>query len=225
MSKINKIDLTELNHRATEILKSKSARFKIYIGQVCNGTKKFQNTDRLLALLLLIILSSFILLLLLITWLNLKCNPIFIQRRTVNGGREFNFYKIRSMRKFAPNVPTGEFTNVELYVTKWGKFLRMYSFDELLNLISILNGDMKFIGPRPIMLSEFALITLRYKNKIDCMPGVTGLAQINGRDLITVNRKIACEKYYNLRKSSIKLRLYILYKTFQIVINKTGISH
>lgn len=225
MCEIRKINLTKLNHRAAEILKSESARLKIYIGQVFNGTRKLHNTDRLLALLLLIILSPFIILLLLITWLNFKCNPIFMQKRTVNGSREFNFYKIRSMRKFAPNVPTGELTDVERYVTKWGRFLRTYSMDELLNLISILNGDMKFIGPRPIMLSEFTLIKLRDKNKIDCLPGITGLAQINGRDHITMNRKIACEKYYNLRKSSIKLRVYILYKTVQIVINKTGISH
>lgn len=187
--------------------------------------KNFQNADRLLAFLILIILSPVIFLLLFITWLNLKCNPIFIQKRTVSGDREFNFYKIRSMRKIAPNIPTSEFKNVKLYVTKWGSFLRIYSLDELLNLICIVNGDMKFIGPRPIMLTELDLIAARTRNKIYCMPGITGLAQINGRDLITVNRKLACEKYYSIRKMSIKLRLYILFKTLQIVIKKTGITH
>jgi O-antigen biosynthesis protein WbqP len=181
--------------------------------------------DRVLAFFLLIILSPLIIILLLVTWLNFQCNPVFVQKRTVSGINHFNFYKIRSMRKIAPNIPTGEFVNIDLYINRWGRFLRVYSLDELLNLICIVNGNMKFIGPRPIMLSELHLIFLRSKNKIDCMPGITGLAQINGRDLITINRKIACEKYYNLRKGSIKLRLFILFQTFQIVIRKTGITH
>jgi O-antigen biosynthesis protein WbqP len=181
--------------------------------------------DRILAFLLLIILSPFILALLLVTLLNYKCNPVFVQKRTVAGVDDFNFYKIRSMRKTAPNIPTGDFVNIDLYINRWGSFLRIYSLDELLNLVCIVNGKMKFIGPRPIMLSESDLILLRLRNKINCMPGITGLAQINGRDLITINRKIACEKYYNLNKGSIKLRMYILLKTIQIVIRKTGITH
>ncbi len=182
-------------------------------------------TDRFVAFFLLILLMPLIIILMVVTFLDIKCNPVFIQKRTVSGEREFNFYKIRSMRKIAPNIPTGEFKNVDLFITSWGRFLRMYSLDELLNLVCIVKGDMKFIGPRPIMLCESELVTLRSKNGIDCMPGITGLAQINGRDLISLNRKVACEKYYNIKKSSLKLRFFILYKTILIVISKSGITH
>jgi O-antigen biosynthesis protein WbqP len=181
--------------------------------------------DRFLAFLLIIILTPFLLILLLVTFLDMKCNPVFIQIRTVSGDKEFKFYKIRSMRKMAPNVPTSDFKNVDLYITRWGRILRLYSLDELLNLICIVNGNMKFIGPRPIMPCESNLVSLRSKNGIDCMPGITGLAQINGRDLITVHRKVACERYYNRKKSSLNLRKFILYKTVLLVIKKTGITH
>jgi O-antigen biosynthesis protein WbqP len=181
--------------------------------------------DRLLAFLLIIIIAPILLILIIITFLDLKCNPIFVQSRTVSGEKEFNFYKIRSMRKSAPNLPTGEFVNVNEYITRWGRFLRMFSLDELLNLICIVNGQMKFIGPRPIMICETELVLLRLKNGITGKAGITGLAQINGRDLITMDRKVACERYYNHRKSSVNLRLYIIFKTVLIVIRKSGISH
>jgi O-antigen biosynthesis protein WbqP len=181
--------------------------------------------DRILAFILIIIISPLLIVLICITAFNLKCNPIFSQKRTVSGRKEFIFYKIRSMYKFAPNVPTGEFKNTDLHIGPWGRFLRIYSLDELLNLICIVKGDMKFIGPRPIMICETELVLLRSKSGIDCKPGITGLAQISGRDLITVSRKIACERYYNRRKASLSLRFFIIYKTALIVVKKTGITH
>ena len=181
--------------------------------------------DRIFAIILIIIISPILVILLFITFLDFKCSPIFIQQRTVSGLEIFSFYKIRSMRKTAPNVPTGEFRNVDNYISRWGRFLRLYSLDELLNLICIINGDMKFIGPRPIMACEAELIRLRKRNGIINKPGITGLAQINGRDLISISRKVACEKYYNHRRSALKLRIFIIYKTILIVIKKTGITH
>lgn len=181
--------------------------------------------DRIIALMLLICLSPVILVLLLITLVNLKCNPVFVQKRTVSGKTEFDFYKIRSMHKHSPNVPTGEFAFPSVYITRWGKFLRSNSLDELLNLICIVKGDMKFIGPRPIMPCEIELIKLRSKNKINSFPGLTGLAQVNGRDVISHYRKVACERFYEIRKGSLMLRVYIVAKTIEIVIKKTGITH
>jgi O-antigen biosynthesis protein WbqP len=181
--------------------------------------------DRLIAFFVIIVLLPLLLVLLFVTVVDTRCNPIFIQKRTVYGDVVFNFYKIRSMKKNAPNVPTGEFLNSELYISPWGKFIRIYSLDELLNLICIIKGDMKFIGPRPIMICENELIDLRRRNGIYCLPGVTGLAQINGRDMISMKKKIACERYYNRSKSSTSLRIYILFKTLIIVFRKTGISH
>jgi lipopolysaccharide/colanic/teichoic acid biosynthesis glycosyltransferase len=181
--------------------------------------------DRLVAFFLLVCLAPFVLILLIITFIDLRCNPIFVQKRTISGITEFNFYKIRSMRKDAPEVPTGELLSPQKHITYWGKFLRSNSLDELLNLICIIKGDMKFLGPRPIMPCEHKLIHFRLYHNIQSKPGITGLAQINGRDLISINRKVACEKIYEKRKHSMVLRLYILLKTLEIVIKKSGISH
>jgi lipopolysaccharide/colanic/teichoic acid biosynthesis glycosyltransferase len=181
--------------------------------------------DRILAFLLIIIVSPILLILLMITFLAFKCNPIFVQTRTVNGKSEFKFYKIRSMSKLAPNVPTDQFIGADKYISFWGRFLRIYSLDELLNLICIIKGDMNFIGPRPIMSCEAPLLSLRVENGINGKAGITGLAQINGRDLITIKRKLACERYYHRNRGSIKLRIYILCKTILVVIRKTGITH
>ena len=138
---------------------------------------------------------------------------------------EFKFYKIRSMHKTAPTIPTNEFKDAIIYINRWGSFLRKSSFDELLNLWCIVRGDMKFIGPRPIMIIEKELVQLRQKAGIDDFPGITGLAQVNGRDSITIAKKVACEKYFNRHKKSVTLRLHILFKTILIVYKKTGIAH
>jgi O-antigen biosynthesis protein WbqP len=181
--------------------------------------------DRLIATVIFICLLPVILVLLIITALDLKCSPIFVQKRTVSGELEFDFYKIRSMVKIAPVVPTSDLIGAKLYITRWGNFLRMYSLDELLNLICIIKGDMKFLGPRPIMLCENELINMRSKNKVSGKAGITGLAQVNGRDLISMTKKVACERYFKHRRSSVRLRLYIVFKTLVIVIRRSNIIH
>ena len=181
--------------------------------------------DRLIAFFVLACLAPLIFLLLLITMFDLKCSPVFAQKRTVNGEKIFNFYKIRSMRKGAPVIPTPEFNEPHLYISRWGKFLRSNSLDELLNLICIIEGNMNFIGPRPIMMSELELLNLRKQYKIIGKPGITGLAQINGRDIITMKRKVACERIYEQRKSSLKFRTNIFLMTIVIVFKKSGIAH
>jgi O-antigen biosynthesis protein WbqP len=180
--------------------------------------------DRLIAAVILFCISPIILIILIITMLDLHCNPIFVQKRTVDGETDFDFYKIRSMVKYAPVVPTAQFIEPKLYITKWGRFLRTSSIDELLNLVCIVKGDMKFIGPRPIMLNEKELILLRKKNKIHGKAGITGLAQINGRDLISIAKKVACERYY-CHHNSVLLRYYVVLKTVQIVLKRTNITH
>ncbi len=181
--------------------------------------------NRIIAILLLIFLSPLIFILLVITTINLRCNPIFTQNRTVNGDESFVFFKIRSMIVTAPVVPTSQLLEADVYITRWGKFLRAYSLDEILNLVCIVRGDMNFIGPRPIMENEFELMQLRNKNGIRCKPGITGLAQVNGRDFIKLNRKVACERYFKSHKSSMFLRIFILLKTLRMVIDKSGILH
>ena len=180
--------------------------------------------NQLLAFLIVVLLTPFFLIIIIITKFNLQCDPIFFQTRTVNGIVTFVFYKIRSMKNFAPDVPTDVMENPNLYTTKWTKFLRAYSIDELLNLINIIKGDMNFIGPRPIMPAEIELIKLRLQNGVYRKAGITGLAQINGRDFVTVSRKVACERYYE-RNKSFSLDAWIIWRTIWLVIRKVGVSH
>jgi O-antigen biosynthesis protein WbqP len=180
--------------------------------------------SRCIAIIILFILSPFLLMILIITTIDLKANPIFIQTRVIDGKSEFKFYKIRSMNVNAPNLPTDSLINAHLYISKWGRFLRSTSIDEILNLISVINGDMNFIGPRPIMPNETNLIELRKRYGIKSKGGLTGFAQINGRDFISPSRKIAAEKYYELNKSNV-LNFYIFLKTVKIVFLRRGISH
>lgn len=181
--------------------------------------------ERLLALLLLILVFPVLLILLLITVIDLGANPIYSQLRTVDGTIIFRFYKIRSMKLNAPLVSSNDFVNGEKYITKWGRFIRTHSLDEILNLFCIVKGDMKFIGPRPVILSENILISMRSRHGIREIPGVTGFAQINGRDFVSLERKVFYEKVYSLKKRSITFRLYIILKTTQVVLSKIGVTH
>jgi len=125
----------------------------------------------------------------------------------------------------APIIPTADFKDAESYITPWGSLMRMYSFDELFNLICIVKGDMKFIGPRPIMPCEYDLLNLRLKYRIRSKAGITGLAQVNGRDVISLTKKVVCERYYEMRKKSLILRISISLKTIYIVLKKSDITH
>ncbi len=180
--------------------------------------------NKFVAFLIIILLSPLILIILTITAINLRSNPIFTQTRTVDGESLFIFYKFRSMKKMAPDVPTYFLENPQKYITKWTSFMRSYSIDELLNLLNILLGDMNFIGPRPIMPEETVLTLLRKNNGIKSKAGITGLAQINGRDFVTLTRKVACERYYE-RNKSFRLNIWILWRTVWMVIRKVGVSH
>ncbi len=180
--------------------------------------------NRIFALIIIILLIPLLLVVLIVTFVDLRCSPIFRQIRTVNGDCTFVFYKFRSMRKSAPDVPTESLDNPHQYITKWSKFMRAYSIDELLNLINILKGDMNFVGPRPIMPEETKLISLRKKYGIKNKAGITGLAQINGRDFVSITKKVACERFYEKNKS-FKLSIWIIWRTFWLVVRKVGVSH
>lgn len=181
--------------------------------------------NKIIAVILLVLISPFLILILIITAIDLKCNPIFKQKRTVNGERVFVFFKIRTMRKQAPNLATKNFENPNQFITSWGSFLRRNSIDEILNLLCIINNDMNFIGPRPVIVIEDELLLLRKKHGIVSKPGITGFAQINGRDLLSLEVKIIYEKYYEINKYNLFFNLYIIYKTIIIVVKKIGIKH
>ena len=129
------------------------------------------------------------------------------------------------MKKDTPNVATHLLTNPEQYLLKIGKFIRKTSLDELPNLINILKGEMVFVGPRPALYNQDDLMALRVAAGVDKLkPGITGWAQINGRDEISIDAKVALEQAY-LKRKSFFFDISILVKTFTNVLFSKGVSH
>jgi len=151
--------------------------------------------------------------------------PILFKSKKIGQyGKHFTMYKFRSMKKNAPkDIPTKDLDS-ELYITKFGKVIRRFSIDELPQLINILNGSMSFIGPRPSFPSETELNKLRENNGVLILkPGLSGLAQVRGRDLIAQdnNLKVKIDKEY-LDNISLYLDLKIMIMTFFVVILGVG---
>ena len=129
------------------------------------------------------------------------------------------------MKKNTPNLATHLLTNPDQYLLKIGKLLRKTSLDELPNLINILIGEMVFVGPRPTLYNQDDLMTLRVATGVDKLkPGITGWAQINGRDEISIAQKVQLEQEY-LYKKSFLFDIEILIKTFTNVLFSKGVSH
>ena len=129
------------------------------------------------------------------------------------------------MKKGTPNVATHLLDNPNQYILSIGKILRKSSLDELPNLINIINGEMAFIGPRPALFNQNDLMELRVLHGIHVlMPGITGWAQINGRDEISIEKKVAFEKQYLLTQS-LKVDCLILFKTVFNILFKKDIHH
>ena len=149
----------------------------------------------------------------------------FIQNRVGVNYTFFKIYKFRSMKKNTPNVATHLLTNPELYLLKIGKFIRKTSLDELPNLINILKGEMVFVGPRPALYNQDDLMTLRVATGVSKLkPGITGWAQINGRDDISIEKKVQLEQEY-LSKKSFLFDVEIIIKTFTNVLFSKGVKH
>ena len=137
----------------------------------------------------------------------------------------FKMPKFRSMRHGTPAVATHLLDNPASHLTPIGKLLRKSSLDELPQLWSILLGDMSFVGPRPALFNQDDLIALRKHCGVDqLVPGLTGWAQINGRDLLPIKRKVELDAEYIARRS-IGFDLFILWMTFRKVVRREGVSH
>ena len=152
--------------------------------------------------------------------------PVFYFSKRV--GRQniiFNMPKFRSMKIDTPVIATHLISEVDEHLSPIGGFLRRYSLDELPQIFSIIKGDMSFVGPRPALFNQYDLIELR-KNKgiSDLIPGLTGWAQVNGRDDLTIPEKVNLEIEYMFRKSFF-LDVKILFMTVLKVIRRHGISH
>lgn len=146
--------------------------------------------DLIISFLLLVILWP--LFLILAGWIKLDSSgPVFFrQERMGKNGQPFKIYKFRTMYINAPQLATASFENPEKYITKVGKWLRKSSLDELPQLINVFKGEMSIIGPRPLILKEKKVLSLRHANGAEAvLPGITGLAQVRGRDLVTDEQK------------------------------------
>ena len=139
--------------------------------------------------------------------------------------RIFKMPKFRSMRINTPAVATHLLADPSAYLTPIGSFLRKSSLDELPQLWSILKGDMSFVGPRPALFNQDDLIALRTEQGVhELPPGLTGWAQINGRDELPIPEKVKLDAEY-LRRQSIRFDLHILWLTFVKVLRRDGVSH
>ena len=137
----------------------------------------------------------------------------------------FRMPKFRTMRIDTPAVATHLLNDPDRYLTPVGKFLRKSSLDELPQLWSVLKGDMSFVGPRPALFNQDDLIALRTGKGVHrLIPGITGWAQINGRDDIPISVKVDYDEYY-LKNRSFFFDLKILWNTFFKVIKKKGVAH
>ena len=181
--------------------------------------------NRLLALILLIIFSPIFFIIALAIFIEDGFPVLFTQKRVGINYNFFKIYKFRSMKKNTPNVATHLLTNPDQYLLKIGKFIRKTSFDELPNLINVIKGEMVFVGPRPALYNQDDLMTLRVATGVDKLkPGITGWAQINGRDDISIEKKVQLEQEY-MFKRSILFDIEILVKTFTNVLFSNGVSH
>jgi len=145
--------------------------------------------------------------------------------RIGRGNKVFKMPKFRTMRKDTPAVATHLLSNSGDYITPLGRFLRRLSIDEFPQLLSILRGDMSFVGPRPALFNQYDLIALRTCKGIHRLtPGISGWAQINGRDDLSIPAKVKMDEYYGAHQS-FGLDIRILAWTVIRVLTSRGISH
>lgn len=181
--------------------------------------------NRIVAIFLLMILSPIFLIVGFLIFIQDGLPVFFKQKRVGVNYSFFYIYKFRTMKKDTPNVATHLLTNPEQYLLKIGALLRKLSLDELPNLINIIKGEMVFVGPRPALYNQDDLMALRVAAGVDkLIPGITGWAQVNGRDELSLEQKVALEKEY-LAKKSLSVDFQILIKTFTNVLFSKGVTH
>jgi O-antigen biosynthesis protein WbqP len=181
--------------------------------------------DMILAVLLLIFLSPLLFVLAVCIKLTSPGPVFYWSDRVGSDNKIFKMCKFRTMQLGAPTVATHLLTDAELYLTPVGHFLRRFSLDELPQLLNIVSGDMSFVGPRPALFNQDDLIELRTSKGVHkCVPGVTGWAQINGRDDLPIPAKVDFDEYY-VRHRSFALDAKIMLITIFRVINGQNVQH
>ena len=180
---------------------------------------------RFIALILLIMLSPLFIFVAIVIFLEDGYPIFFTQKRVGINYTFFKIYKFRSMKKNTPNVATHLLSSPDQYLLKIGKIIRKTSIDEFPNLINIILGEMVFVGPRPALYNQDDLMVLRVATGVDKLkPGITGWAQINGRDDISIEKKTQLDQEYMYKKSTL-FDIEIIIKTFTNVLFSKGVSH
>jgi O-antigen biosynthesis protein WbqP len=184
---------------------------------------------RLFDLLLAFIALPFLAVPILCVWIAVKLTSkgpaLYWSARVGRFNNTFQMPKFRSMRIDTPVVATHMLSDPTQWLTPIGSFLRKTSLDELPQLWSILSGDMSFVGPRPALFNQHDLIALRTQYGVDdLMPGLTGWAQVNGRDEISIPEKVALDNEY-MRLQSIGFDIKILFLTALKVLKSDGVTH
>jgi O-antigen biosynthesis protein WbqP len=180
-----------------------------------------------LSLALVVFLITFIpcLLIALLIKLTSKGSVLHWSKRIGKGNKLFLMPKFRTMKVDTPQIATHLMLNEKDYLTSIGSFLRKSSLDELPQLLVILNGEMSFVGPRPALFNQEDLIELRTIENIHLLrPGITGWAQVNGRDELSIIEKVSFDKEY-LHRISLLFNIRIIYLTAIQVLARKGIKH
>lgn len=173
------------------------------------------------AAVLLVVLSPIILLSLVVQWIEIGSSPIFFQERPGRNEKVFKIFKLKTMNE--KRGADGELLEDRLRITRLGAFFRSASIDELPQLINVLKGDMSFVGPRPLLKEYLPLYNENQKQRHLVRPGITGLAQINGRNAISWEDKFNFDVNY-VNDLSFALDLQILIKTVLKVFQRQGIQ-
>ena len=174
--------------------------------------------NSLIGFIILSLISPFLLIIGIMIMVYSGLPILFKQRRIGQDNIEFFIYKFRTMKVNTPDVASHLISDIKYNYTKIGPFLRKYSLDELPQLINIVKGNMNFIGPRPALYNQKNLINLRKSLGVDKLkPGITGWAQVNGRDSLTSKEKVKNDVYY-LKHKSFLLDFKIIILTFLNVI-------
>ncbi|QUD73571.1 sugar transferase [Clostridium perfringens] len=180
--------------------------------------------DFSMSLIAIIVFSPIILIISLLVKLTSKGPVFFKQRRIGKNNEEFNILKFRTMRVDTPNVATHLLKDPSVFITPLGKFLRKTSLDELPQLINILKGEMSIVGPRPALYNQYDLKDMRTEVGVHkLIPGLTGWAQINGRDEIPLEEKVALDKEY-MNMQSFGMDIKIIFMTAFKVAKSEGVS-
>jgi O-antigen biosynthesis protein WbqP len=181
--------------------------------------------DKTVGLLLSILLVIPILLLAVTIRITSKGSVLYWSERVGRENVNFLMPKFRTMRSDTPQLATHLMNDPDVYLSPIGGFLRRSSLDEIPQLFSILKGDMSFVGPRPALFNQDDLVALRTQDGVDkLVPGLTGWAQVNGRDELPIPEKVALDVEY-LEKQTFWFDMKILWMTVLKVVRRDGVSH